>query len=141
MIKIAKINSFISFVMFVSCDCESHLNWSSKHNNFFKNILWIFIAKRSSSFSFRGCAFRMFSTTKMNFAFCLISLFISSAFCSDCKVITNEINTIDPKKPETMELIEPKSTCDQSIPLRGYKLIGFEYYESTGRIVLVVNLW
>lgn len=77
----------------------------------------------------------------MNFVCCLISLFILSVYCDNCKVVINEINTIDPKKPETKEFIELKSTCDLSVPLRGYKLIGFECFGSTGKIGLVVNLW
>lgn len=39
-----------------------------------------------------------------------------------CEIFINEINIIDPKKPEKKEHIELKSTCDTEIALRGYKL-------------------
>ena len=77
----------------------------------------------------------------MNFVYFFIPLCIFSVYCQNCKVVINEINTIDPKKPGSHEFIELKSTCDLSVPLRGYKLIGFECYGSTGKIGLVVNLW
>lgn len=83
----------------------------------------------------------MLSITRLNLASYLIVLYVSSALCDNCKVVINEINTIDPKKPQTKEFIELKSTCDQNVALRGYKLIGFECYGSTGKIVFVVNLW
>lgn len=60
---------------------------------------------------------------------------------SDCEVVINEINVIDPRKPEKKEFIELKSTCDTDTPLRGYKLIGFSCQSTTGTIDLVVNLW
>lgn len=61
--------------------------------------------------------------------------------CQNCKVVINEINTIDPKRSGTKEYIELKSTCEIDVPLRGYKLIGFECFRSSAKIGLVVNLW
>lgn len=59
-------------------------------------------------------------------------------------VVINELNIIDPEKPERHEFIELKSTQDdgQSIPLRGYKLVGLSASETgTTTIELVVTLW
>lgn len=73
-------------------------------------------------------------------------IFFLSALCivsiqTRCKVVINVINLFDPKKPETREFIELKSTCDENLPLRGYKLIGFTCENQMGKVELVVNLW
>lgn len=65
--------------------------------------------------------------------------FITTVQCN-CKVVINEINVIDKKKPEKNEFIELK-TCDGGFSLRGYKLIGFKCQSKTGTIDLVVTLW
>lgn len=60
---------------------------------------------------------------------------------SDCKFSINELNIIDPKRPERNEFVELKSTCDAEIHLRGYKLIGFNCKGKSGSIDLIVTLW
>lgn len=60
---------------------------------------------------------------------------------NNCKVIINEINVNDPKKPEKRDFIELKSTCGDNLPLRGYKLVGFNCKKVTGTVDLVVTLW
>lgn len=75
----------------------------------------------------------------------IFALFISAFFIhsaqSDCQVVINEVNVNDPKKPEKGEFIELKSACDDSLALRGYKLIGLNCKASSGTIELVVTLW
>lgn len=55
----------------------------------------------------------------------LISVILIFFADSNCEIVINEINIVDPKKPEKAEYIELKSTCGTEIPLCGYKLIGF----------------
>lgn len=55
-------------------------------------------------------------------------------------VFINELNIIDPKKPEKNEFIELKST-KADISLRGYKVIGFNCKASSGTIEFVATLW
>lgn len=57
-----------------------------------------------------------------------------------CRVAINEINVIDPKKPENAEFIELRSFCGD-MALRGYKLIGIVAGEKGATIELVVQLW
>lgn len=81
----------------------------------------------------------MFGSVIWN-AFYLSALCIITAQCR-CKAVINEINFIDPRKPETKEFIELKSTCEEDLPLRGYKLIGFNCQAKSGKVALVVSLW
>lgn len=81
-----------------------------------------------------------FKMVQTHIVFCVILFSISSVRC-DCKIVINEINVIDPKKPGNREFIELKSTCDSDIPLRGYKLICFNCQQTTGSIDMVVTLW
>lgn len=72
--------------------------------------------------------------------------FLINAICivrvqGNCKAVINEINVIDPMKPENHEFIELKSTCEENLPLRGYKVIGFNCVGSSGKVQLIVNLW
>lgn len=71
----------------------------------------------------------------------LVSVFLISFVQNKCEVVINDINIIDPKKPENKEYIELKSTCDADTSLRGYKLIGFNCQSVTGSIDLVITLW
>lgn len=70
-----------------------------------------------------------------------MSAFAISFVESNCDVVINEINVIDPKKPEKNEYIELKSSCGSDIPLRGYKIIGFNCQSRSGTIDFIVNLW
>lgn len=80
-------------------------------------------------------------STKGILLFLVVSVLISSVQCL-FDVIINEIQIVDPKKPEKKEFIELKSTSDSpNIALRGYKLIGFNCQSKTGTIDLVVTLW
>lgn len=45
------------------------------------------------------------------------------------------------KKARKKEFIELKSTDDKDVPLRGYKLIGFNCRSNTGTIDLIITLW
>lgn len=56
-------------------------------------------------------------------------------------VVINELNIIDPKKPETHEFIELKSVNGESVSLRSYKIVGCNCKSSSGTIELVVTLW
>lgn len=69
--------------------------------------------------------------------------FISVLLIYQCQssVVINEINIIDPKKPETHEFIELKSTNGNELSLRGYQVIGFNCKSSSATIELVVTLW
>lgn len=60
---------------------------------------------------------------------------------SKCKAVINELNVVDPRKPETKEFIELMSTCETDLPLRGYKVIGFSCHGTSGKVELIVNLW
>lgn len=79
--------------------------------------------------------------TELLWILLFLSVFLITSVQSDCKVVINEINVVDPKKPEKHEFIELKSTCGGSFSLRGYKLIGFNSQSKTGTIDLVVTLW
>lgn len=80
--------------------------------------------------------------TVVKFVFLLFfSIFPSIRSESECQLIINEINVLDPKKPEKNEYIELKTSCDKSIPLRGYKLIGINSQSKTGSVDLIVTLW
>lgn len=71
--------------------------------------------------------------------------FISRIECAnDCKVVINEVNINDPRKPETREFIELRSSCNQATTLQGYKLIGITggtRPDTLPMIELVVTLW
>lgn len=60
---------------------------------------------------------------------------------NDCKVLINELNVNNPSGPGRNEFIELKATCDGKIPLRGFKLIGFNCQSRSGTIDLVITLW
>lgn len=63
---------------------------------------------------------------------------------SDCKIVINELNIVDPKKPQQNEFIELKQLCEsenEATSLKGYKLIGFNFKSKTGTIDLVITLW
>lgn len=78
--------------------------------------------------------------TKATLLFLFVNVLISSVQCSS-DVIINEIQIVDPKKPEKKEFIELKSTSDSpDIALRGYKFIGFNCQSKTETIDLVVTL-
>lgn len=74
--------------------------------------------------------------------FCeLLTLF--AVVYAQCSVFVNEINVIDPKKPEKKEFIEIKTDCADT-PLRGYKIIGISAFKkgaARANIVFVANLW
>lgn len=57
-----------------------------------------------------------------------------------CDVVINELNIIDPQKPEKKEFIELTSNCEPYYALRGYKVIGIAA-GSPSTIELVVNSW
>lgn len=78
---------------------------------------------------------------KATFYSLLISLVLVSFVRSDCEIVINEINLSDPQKPEKQEYIELKSICDTEIPLRGYKLVGFNCQSESGTIDLIITLW
>lgn len=71
----------------------------------------------------------------------LISAFLFSLVQSECDIVINEINMADPHNFGKREFIELKSTCGDNIPLRGYKLIGFNCQSTSGTIDLIVTLW
>lgn len=76
---------------------------------------------------------------------CTISYLISEVQ-SDCKIIINEVNIVDPKKPEMNEFIELKQICEnenenEASSLKCYKLVGFTCKSLTGSIDLVITLW
>lgn len=80
---------------------------------------------------------------QMKTMFCsllIISLSFASVEC-DCKVVINEVNVFDPQKPGNKEFIELKSTCDEDIALRSYKLIGFNCQSVSGTIDMIVTPW
>lgn len=60
-------------------------------------------------------------------------------------VVINEINVIDPFKPEKREFIELKSTIPvpkgKTVALRGYKVVGISAGDNGAEIELVVQLW
>lgn len=64
---------------------------------------------------------------------------------ASCGFVINEVNVIDPSKPEKKEFIEMMSTCEESyVALRGYKLIGInagKKADSVATIELVITLW
>lgn len=72
--------------------------------------------------------------------FCL-SAFQFAESQSRSNVIINELNVIDPRKPEKNEFIEIKSTSEPNLALRGYKIIGISCYDKTDKISLVATLW
>lgn len=76
----------------------------------------------------------------INLAFCISVLYINIVQ-SHCKAVINEINVIDSVKPETREFVELKSNCEENLPLRGYKVIGFNCVGTSGKVQLIVNLW
>lgn len=76
----------------------------------------------------------------LNFVLCLSAMLIVSVQ-SRCKAVINELNVVDPKKPEKNEFVELKSTCEPNLPLRGYKVIGFSCHGTSGKVELVVNWW
>lgn len=80
---------------------------------------------------------------KETFVLLVISLILFSSVKSesDCEIVINEINIIDPQKPNKNEYIELKSTCNMEVSLRGYKLIGFNCQTETGTIDLIITLW
>lgn len=76
-------------------------------------------------------------------ALTLLQFFIFVSSEPKSEVVINELNIIDPEKPERKEFIELKSTKEgsKSVPLRGYKLIGLSAGEKETFIELVVTLW
>lgn len=76
----------------------------------------------------------------INIIFCLSALSVTIVQ-SRCKIVINEINIVDPKNPETHQFIELKSTCEENVALRGYKIIGFNCHGTSGKVELVINLW
>lgn len=87
--------------------------------------------------------FNMHFYIKGTIALLVISLIFFSSVKSEsvCEIVINEINIIDPQSPKKSEFIELKSTCNVQIPLRGYKLIGFNCQTAIGTIDLVITLW
>lgn len=59
---------------------------------------------------------------KVSFVLFLVKIFLEGV-SSECNVFINELNIVDPKKPEKSEFIELKTNCE-NLPLRGYKIIG-----------------
>lgn len=79
--------------------------------------------------------------TKLVFYLTFLSVFWIICAQNDCKVVINELNVVDPKRPAKNEFIELKATCGGKFPLRGFKLIGFNCQSRSGTIDLVVTLW
>lgn len=69
-------------------------------------------------------------------------LFFLKYASSQCSVFINEVNIIDPQKPEKSEFIELKTDC-KDMPLRGYKIVGITSggKNSKPSITLVATLW
>lgn len=74
-----------------------------------------------------------------------LTLIVDQIECTnECKVVINEININDPRKPEKREFIELHSNCKKSTTLQGYKLIGISggaRSDAVPVIELVVTLW
>lgn len=78
---------------------------------------------------------------KATFYTLLISVLLISFVQSKCKILINEVNINDPKKPGKQEFVELMSTCGPDISLRGYKLVGFNCQSTSGAIDMVITLW
>lgn len=62
---------------------------------------------------------------------------------SQCNVVINEVNIIDPQRQEKAEFIELKTDC-KDMPQRGYKIIGItsgSRKTTRASITLVATLW
>lgn len=79
---------------------------------------------------------------KVSFVLFLVTIFLEGV-SSECNVFINELNIVDPKKPEKSEFIELKTNCE-NLPLRGYKIIGISAGNKKNpkpSIILVATLW
>lgn len=74
--------------------------------------------------------------------FGIIFLCLLKQAFAQCNVFINEVNIIDPQKPEKSEFIELKTDCED-MPLRGYKVIGVTSGSKNTKasITLVATLW
>lgn len=68
------------------------------------------------------------STIKMYRELFIVLFWLSAIYIveiqTNCKAVINEVNISDTRKPGTREFVELKSTCEENLPLRGYKTWG-----------------
>lgn len=73
----------------------------------------------------------------------IVLLLILKHVSTHCNVFVNELNVIDPQKPEKAEFIELKTDC-KDLALRGYKVIGLtsgNKKNTKASITFVATLW
>ena len=75
---------------------------------------------------------------KVSFALFLVTIFVESV-SSECNVFVNELNIVNPKKPDKSEIIELKTNCE-NLPLKGYKIIGISAGNKKNTTPSI-NLW